>query len=134
MTNAGQGAETPRRRDLENRWVSAQQQESFQALGVAILAAVALVYLIMVATFRSLLTPFLLLASIPLVVVGVFPLLALTGTPIGLSVFFGFLLLTGIVVTNAIVLIDLVETIKTRDAAPATPSSKAARDACDPSS
>jgi hydrophobic/amphiphilic exporter-1 (mainly G- bacteria), HAE1 family len=89
--------------------VSQQQADSFKSLGVAILAAIVLVYLIMVATFRSLLTPFLLLASIPLVAVGAFPLLAFTGTPVGLPVFFGFLLLVGIVVTNAIVLIDLVE-------------------------
>ncbi len=89
--------------------VSAAQAESFQALGVAILAAIALVYIIMVATFRSLLTPFLLLASIPLVVIGAFPLLFITQTPIDLAVFFGFLLLVGIVVTNAIVLIDLVD-------------------------
>ena len=89
--------------------VSAAQGESFRALGVAILAAIALVYIIMVATFRSLLTPFLLLASIPLVVIGAFPLLYITNTPIDLAVFFGFLLLVGIVVTNAIVLIDLVD-------------------------
>ncbi len=92
--------------------VSAAQAESFQALGVAILAAIALVYVIMVATFRSLLTPFLLLASIPLVVIGAFPLLFITQTPIDLAVFFGFLLLVGIVVTNAIVLIDLVDTLQ----------------------
>jgi hydrophobic/amphiphilic exporter-1 (mainly G- bacteria), HAE1 family len=92
--------------------VSASQAESFQALGVAILAAIALVYVIMVATFRSLLTPFLLLVSIPLVVIGAFPLLFVTQTPIDLAVFFGFLLLVGIVVTNAIVLIDLVDTLQ----------------------
>ncbi|MEY4531073.1 MAG: hypothetical protein RLZZ156_1794 [Deinococcota bacterium] len=92
--------------------VSAAQAESFQALGVAILAAIALVYVIMVATFRSLLTPFLLLASIPLVVIGAFPLLFITQTPIDLAVFFGFLLLVGIVVTNAIVLIDLVDNLQ----------------------
>jgi hydrophobic/amphiphilic exporter-1 (mainly G- bacteria), HAE1 family len=110
LTNAVKALNLPAGATWKIGGVSAQQQESFQALGIAILAAVALVYLIMVATFRSLLTPFLLLVSIPLVVVGVFPLLTITNTPIGLSVFFGFLLLTGIVVTNAIVLIDLVET------------------------
>ncbi|HWG84519.1 MAG TPA: efflux RND transporter permease subunit [Deinococcales bacterium] len=104
------------------RWelagVTAQQAESFRSLGVAILAAVALVYVVMVATFQSLLTPLLLLASIPLVAVGAFPLLFLTGTPIGLPVFFGFLLLVGIVVTNAIVLIDLVERLRERGMSP----------------
>lgn len=89
--------------------VTEQQDQAFSSLGVSILAAVGLVYLIMVAAFRSLLTPLILLVSIPLVAVGAFPLMALTGTPLGLSTMFAFLLLTGIVVTNAIVLIDLVE-------------------------
>ena len=89
--------------------VTEQQDQAFSSLGVSILAAVGLVYLIMVAAFRSLLTPLILLVSIPLVAVGAFPLMAATGTPLGLSTMFAFLLLTGIVVTNAIVLIDLVE-------------------------
>lgn len=92
--------------------VSEQQAESFQGLVLALLAAIALVYVVMVATFRSLLTPFLLLFSIPLVAVGAFPLMLATQTAIGLSTMFGFLLLVGIVVTNAIVLIDLVEKLR----------------------
>jgi HAE1 family hydrophobic/amphiphilic exporter-1 len=109
---AVEGATLPEGTRWEMGGVTAQQTESFRSLGFAILAAVALVYIVMVATFRSLLTPVLLLASIPLVAVGAFPLLALTGTPIGLPVFFGFLLLVGIVVTNAIVLVDLVERLR----------------------
>lgn len=89
--------------------VTEQQNQAFSSLGLSIVAAIGLVYLIMVATFRSLLTPLILLISIPLVAVGAFPLMAATGTPLGLSTMFAFLLLTGIVVTNAIVLIDLVE-------------------------
>ena len=92
--------------------VSSSQAESFKSLGVAILAAIALVYVIMVATFGSLITPLLLLVSIPLVAIGVFPLLAIFAVPIGLPVFFGLLLLVGIVVTNAIVMIDLVEHLR----------------------
>lgn len=89
--------------------VTEQQNQAFSSLGLSIVAAIGLVYLIMVATFRSLLTPLILLISIPLIAVGAFPLMAATGTPLGLSTMFAFLLLTGIVVTNAIVLIDLVE-------------------------
>jgi HAE1 family hydrophobic/amphiphilic exporter-1 len=63
----------------------------------------------MVLTFSSLVTPFIILFSLPLATIGAFPALLLTGRPIGLSALIGFLMLIGIVVTNAIVLLDLVE-------------------------
>ncbi|PYE56682.1 efflux RND transporter permease subunit [Deinococcus yavapaiensis] len=94
--------------------VTEQQNEAFSSLLFAIVAAVGLVYIVMVAAFQSVLTPLLLLFSIPFVAVGAFPLMKLTGTPIGLSTMFGFLLLVGIVVTNAIVLIDYVERLRER--------------------
>jgi len=89
--------------------VVAEQAEAFGQLGMAIAISIFLVYTCMVAAFRSLLTPLLLLVAIPLAAVGAFPLLVLTGTPVGLSPLLGLLLLVGVVVTNAIVLIDLVE-------------------------
>ncbi len=69
--------------------VTEQQNQAFSSLGLSIVAAIGLVYLIMVATFRSLLTPLILLISIPLVAVGAFPLMAATGTPLGLSTMYG---------------------------------------------
>lgn len=88
--------------------VSADQAESFSQLFMALLAAIAIVYLIMVATFRSLVQPLVLLISIPFAATGAFVALLITNTALGLPALIGMLLLVGIVVTNAIVLIDLI--------------------------
>jgi hydrophobic/amphiphilic exporter-1 (mainly G- bacteria), HAE1 family len=88
--------------------VSAEQTESFQQLGLALLAAVAIVYLVMVGTFSSLVQPLILLISIPFAATGALGLLLLTDTPLGVPALIGMLLLVGVVVTNAIVLIDLI--------------------------
>jgi HAE1 family hydrophobic/amphiphilic exporter-1 len=81
---------------------------------VAILAAIGLVYLVMVATFRSLLKPLVLLVSIPFAGSGAIIALAVTRTALSLPGLVGLLMLTGIVVTNAIVLLDLVEQYRER--------------------
>ncbi len=88
--------------------VSADQAESFNQLFLALLAAICIVYLIMVATFRSLMQPLVLLISIPFAATGAFVALLITNTALGLPALIGMLLLVGIVVTNAIVLIDLI--------------------------
>lgn len=85
-----------------------QQTESFQQLGLALLAAIAIVYVIMVAAFKSLIQPLILLVSIPFAATGAVALLLATGVPLGLPSLIGMLMLVGIVVTNAIVLIDLI--------------------------
>ena len=88
--------------------VSQQQTESFQQLGLAMLIAIFVVYLIMVATFGSLLQPLILLVSIPFAATGALGLSLLTDTALGVPSMIGLLMLIGIVVTNAIVLIDLI--------------------------
>ena len=88
--------------------VSQDQQEAFSNLFLALLAAIAIVFLIMVATFRSLIQPLILLVSIPFAATGAIGLLLATGTALGLPSLIGMLMLVGIVVTNAIVLIDLI--------------------------
>ncbi|GCE11490.1 efflux RND transporter permease subunit [Tengunoibacter tsumagoiensis] len=88
--------------------ISSSQAETFRNLGLAILFAILLVYLIMVATFRSLVQPLILLISIPFAATGSLILMAITHTAIGAPALIGLLMLVGIVVTNAIVLIDLV--------------------------
>ncbi|MDE8669113.1 efflux RND transporter permease subunit [Pseudarthrobacter sp. H3Y2-7] len=85
-----------------------QQAESFRQLGLALLAAIAIVYVIMVATFKSLVQPLILLVSVPFAATGAVALLLATGVPLGLPSLIGMLMLVGIVVTNAIVLIDLI--------------------------
>lgn len=87
---------------------AADQAESFEQLGLALLAAIAIVYLVMVATFGSLIQPLILLISVPFAATGALGLLLLTDTALGVPALIGMLMLVGIVVTNAIVLIDLV--------------------------
>jgi HAE1 family hydrophobic/amphiphilic exporter-1 len=88
--------------------VSADQAEAFKQLGLAVLAAIAIVFIIMVATFRSIVQPIILLVSIPFAATGAIGLLLATGTPLGVPALIGVLMLVGIVVTNAIVLMDLI--------------------------
>jgi hydrophobic/amphiphilic exporter-1 (mainly G- bacteria), HAE1 family len=88
--------------------VTTQQSQAFQSLGIALLVAILLVYIVMVGTFRSLLQPLILLAAIPFAATGSILLLLITHTALGLASLIGLLMLIGIVVTNAIVLLDLV--------------------------
>ena len=94
--------------------VAQDQAESFQQLGLALLAAILIVYVVMVATFRSLRQPLLLLVSIPFAATGAIALQIVSGIPLGISSLIGLLMLVGIVVTNAIVLIDLVNQYRER--------------------
>ena len=96
--------------------VSQQQQDSFAQLGLAMLVAIGIVYLIMVGTFGSLIQPLMLLVSIPFAATGALGALLLTDTPLGIPSMIGLLMLIGIVVTNAIVLIDLINQIRRRGA------------------
>ena len=91
---------------------SAEMDESFRSLLFALLLAVFLVYLVMASQFESLLHPFVIFFSIPLAAVGAIWALWLTGTTISVVVFIGLILLAGIVVNNAIVLIDLVNQLR----------------------
>jgi hydrophobic/amphiphilic exporter-1 (mainly G- bacteria), HAE1 family len=92
--------------------VTQEQQNAFSGLYVSMGVAVLVVYLAMVLTFNSLVTPFVILFSLPLATIGAFPALLLTGHALGVSALIGFLMLIGIVVTNAIVLLDLVERLR----------------------
>ncbi|MBM7785979.1 HAE1 family hydrophobic/amphiphilic exporter-1 [Tenggerimyces flavus] len=88
--------------------VSSEQSEAFGQLGLALLAAIAIVFLVMVATFRSIVQPLILLVSVPFAATGTLGLLLATNTALGVPALIGLLMLVGIVVTNAIVLIDLI--------------------------
>ncbi|WP_430788289.1 efflux RND transporter permease subunit [Actinoplanes sp. G11-F43] len=100
--------ELPAGADYTIAGVNADQQEAFAQLGLAVLAAIAIVFVIMVATFRSLIQPVILLVSIPFAATGAIVLLKVTGTALGVPALIGVLMLVGIVVTNAIVLLDLI--------------------------
>jgi HAE1 family hydrophobic/amphiphilic exporter-1 len=89
--------------------VTEQMTQAFAGLFVSMAVAVLLVYIVMVLVFNSLVDPLVIMFSLPLATIGAFPALFLTQRPIGVSALIGFLMLIGIVVTNAIVLLDLVE-------------------------
>lgn len=101
-------ADLPAGVNAEVGGVAADQAAGFAQLFLALLAAILIVYTIMVATFRSLRQPLLLLISIPFAATGALLLQLASGIPFGVASIIGLLMLVGIVVTNAIVLIDLV--------------------------
>lgn len=87
---------------------AADMTETFTQLGLAMLAAIAIVYFILVVTFREGVAPFAILFSLPFAVIGSFVGLWIAGETISVSVMMGLLMLIGIVVTNAIVLVDRI--------------------------
>ncbi|MGD8628085.1 MAG: efflux RND transporter permease subunit [bacterium] len=87
---------------------------SFKSLQFALLLAVFLVYLVMASQFESFLHPFVILLTIPLALIGAVLALAITGSTISVVVMIGAILLAGIVVNNAIVLIDLINKLRAR--------------------
>lgn len=93
---------------LEVAGVAADMKETFTKLGVAMIAAIAIVYFILVVTFGEGLAPFTILFSLPFAVIGSFVGLLIAHETISVSVMMGLLMLIGIIVTNAIVLIDRI--------------------------
>lgn len=108
VTAALEAVDLPDGASAEVGGVASQQADSFEQLGLAMLAAILIVYVVMVATFKSLRQPLLLLVSVPFAATGAILLQIVTGVPLGVASLIGVLMLIGIVVTNAIVLVDLV--------------------------
>ncbi|QCX26834.1 efflux RND transporter permease subunit [Nocardioides jishulii] len=98
----------PEGTDVTIGGVAEDQAEAFAQLGLALVVAIAIVYMVMVGTFNSLVQPLILLVSVPFAATGALLLLVVTGVPLGVASLIGALMLIGVVVTNAIVLIDLV--------------------------
>ncbi len=107
--------------DVKMGGVTEDINESFSQLGLAMLAAIAIVYFVLVVTFGGALAPFAILFSLPFTLIGALVALYISGESISISAMIGALMLIGIVVTNAIVLIDRVihkenEGLTTREA------------------
>lgn len=107
--------------DVSMGGVTEDINDSFKQLGLAMLAAIAIVYLVLVITFGGGLAPFAILFSLPFTIIGGLVGLLIAGETLSVSALIGALMLIGIVVTNAIVLIDRVihkenEGMSTRDA------------------
>ncbi len=107
--------------DVSMGGVTKDIEESFKQLGLAMLAAIAIVYFVLVVTFGGALAPFAILFSLPFTIIGALVALLISGETLSVSAMIGALMLIGIVVTNAIVLIDRVihkenEGLSTREA------------------
>jgi len=89
-----------------------QMEDSFKTLSGALILAILLVYMIMASQFESLVYPFIVMFEIPLAFIGVGLALFITGQTLSLSSFMGIIMLVGIVVNNAIVLIDYVNQLR----------------------
>jgi HAE1 family hydrophobic/amphiphilic exporter-1 len=100
--------ELPAGVDIDMGGVTEQMNESFVQLGLAMLVAIAVVYLVLVITFGGAITPFAILFSLPFTVIGALTGLLIAGETLSVTAMIGALMLIGIVVTNAIVLIDRV--------------------------
>jgi len=96
-----------------------EMQTSFESLRFALILSIFLVYIVMASQFESLLHPFVILFSIPLGLIGVVYVLYGLGIPLSVVVFIGVILLGGIMVNNAIVLVDYVNTLRGRGMAKA---------------
>jgi HAE1 family hydrophobic/amphiphilic exporter-1 len=114
VSSALAGVSLPPGSSISTGGVFAQLSTVLNQFALALLAAIGLVYLIMVATFRSLLKPLVLLVAIPFAATGAIIALVSTNTSLSLPALIGVLMLTGIVVTNAIVLLDLIEQYRDR--------------------
>ncbi len=93
---------------------SSQQREGFADMLLALPISIIIVYLIMVVAFGSLIHPFTILFSLPFAISGALVALFVTGRPLSLSSLIGVMMLIGIVTTNAIVLVDLVQQYRDR--------------------
>ncbi|MEM1268598.1 MAG: efflux RND transporter permease subunit, partial [Bacteroidota bacterium] len=91
---------------------NAEMAGSFRSLMFALLLAVFLVYLVMASQFESFIHPLVILFSVPLALIGAVWGLFVTGSTVSVVVFIGLILLAGIVVNNAIVLIDLINSLR----------------------
>jgi HAE1 family hydrophobic/amphiphilic exporter-1 len=95
-----------------------EQARSFQQLQLVLILAVLLVYAVMASQYESLRDPFIIMFSVPVAAIGVVLSLLLTGTSFSMQAYIGIIMLAGIVVSNAILLVDYINTLRRRDGLP----------------
>jgi HAE1 family hydrophobic/amphiphilic exporter-1 len=95
-----------------------EQAKAFGELRLMLILAIILVYAVMASQYESLRDPFIIMFSIPLAAIGVVASLMLTGTAFSLQAYIGVIMLAGIVVSNAILLVDYTNTLRRRDGLP----------------
>ena len=92
-----------------------EQQEAFRELALSFALAIVLVYMVLASLYESLRDPFIVMFSVPLAIIGVLVLLLLTGTTFNVQSFIGCIMLAGIVVNNAVLLVDHINLLRRRD-------------------
>jgi HAE1 family hydrophobic/amphiphilic exporter-1 len=95
-----------------------EQQKAFHELMFGLVLALFLIYMVMAGQFESFRDPFVVLFSIPMALIGIVATMILTGTIFSMQAFIGCIILTGIVVNNAILLVDYTNLLRRRDAMP----------------
>jgi HAE1 family hydrophobic/amphiphilic exporter-1 len=95
-----------------------EQAKSFAQLQLVLWLAVLLVYAVMASQYESLRDPFIIMFSIPVAAIGVVLSLLVTGTSFSMQAYIGIIMLAGIVVSNAILLVDYINTLRQRDKMP----------------
>ncbi|MGQ9472255.1 MAG: efflux RND transporter permease subunit [Candidatus Aminicenantales bacterium] len=95
-----------------------EQQKAFRELLISIMLAIFLIYMVMAMLYESLRDPLIVMFSIPLAVIGVVVILILTGTTFNVQTYIGCIMLAGIVVNNAILLVDYTNLLRRRDKMP----------------
>jgi HAE1 family hydrophobic/amphiphilic exporter-1 len=95
-----------------------EQARSFQQLQLVLILAVLLVYAVMASQYESLRDPFIIMFSVPVAAIGVVLALLVTGTSFSMQAYIGIIMLAGIVVSNAILLVDYINTLRKRDGLP----------------
>jgi hydrophobic/amphiphilic exporter-1 (mainly G- bacteria), HAE1 family len=95
-----------------------EQAKSFRELQMVLILAIVLVYTVMASQYESLRDPFIIIFSIPLAAIGVVGALMITRTPFSMQAYIGVIMLAGIVVSNAILLVDYTNTLRHRDKVP----------------
>jgi HAE1 family hydrophobic/amphiphilic exporter-1 len=95
-----------------------EQARSFRQLQMVLILAVLLVYAVMASQYESLRDPFIIMFSVPVAAIGVVLSLMWTNTPFSMQAYIGIIMLAGIVVSNAILLVDYINTLRRRDKMP----------------
>lgn len=116
LTEAIEETELPEGVQTELAGVAEEIDTTFEQLALAMAAAILLIYVVLVWLLKSLIQPLILLVAIPFGATGMILALLVTDTPLGATTLVGMLMLIGIVVTNSIVLMDLINQYRNRDA------------------
>ncbi len=112
--HALQSIQMPRDFSFEITGQNKEMEVSLNSLRLALLLAIFMVYIVMASQFESFLHPFVILFTVPLALIGVVMVLYILGIPLNVMVFLGLIMLAGIVVNNAIVLVDYINQLRRR--------------------